>query len=69
MLNIIIPIVVFLTISIILYFLSNNKDKNKLDNIFNQNILPAIVVSVFVFYFIKNKDNIEEPMMFGNYFD
>lgn len=65
----IIPIIVFLSISISIYILSNSKDKNEPSNIFIRNILPAIVLSILVFYFIKYKDHVEEPMMFGNYFD
>jgi hypothetical protein len=67
----IVPLVVFLSISLSMYSLSNNKEKNKSSNIFIRNILPAIVISVLVFVFMKYRETMfnEEPMMGGNYFD
>jgi len=67
----IVPLVVFLSISLSMYSLSNNKEKNKSSNILIRNILPAIVISVLVFVFMKYREKIfiEEPMMGGNYFD
>jgi hypothetical protein len=67
----IVPIVVFLAISLSMYSLSKDKEKNKSSNILIRNILPAIVISVLVFVFMKYRETIfnEEPMMGGNYFD
>jgi len=67
----IIPVIVFLTISLSMYAISNSKEKNKTSNIFVRNILPAITVSILVFLIIKYRDNLfnSEPMMSGNYFE
>jgi phosphoglycerol transferase MdoB-like AlkP superfamily enzyme len=65
----IVPTVVFVVISLITYAMSKNKDKNKPGNICLHNILPAIAVSVLVFLCIMYQQNIDEPMMGGNYFD
>ena len=67
----IVPVVVFLAISLSMYNLSNNKEKNKSSNILIRNILPAIVVSVLVFVFMKYRETMfnQEPIMGGNYFD
>ena len=65
----ILPIAIFFIISLAMYGLSNDKNKNKSSNIFIRNVLPAIVISVLVFVFIKYRDHFEEPMMGGNYFD
>jgi len=64
-----IPVLIFLVLSILLYVISNNENKNELNVIFLQNVLPSVVVSVFAFLLIKYRDNINEPMMKGNYFD
>lgn len=65
----IVPVVVFLVISLSMYTLSKDKEKNK--NILVRNILPAFVISVLVFVFMKYRETMfnEEPMMGGNYFD
>jgi len=67
----IVPLVVFLSISLSMYSLSNNKEKNKSSNILIRNILPAIAISVLVFVFMKYRETMfnQEPMMGGNYFD
>jgi hypothetical protein len=54
-----------------MYGLSRDKEKNKSSNILIRNILPAIVISILVFVFMKYRETIfnEEPMMGGNYFD
>jgi len=67
----IIPVVVFITISLVMYNISNDKNKDKTSNIFIRNILPATVVSVLVFVSIKYRESFfnQEPMMSGNYFD
>jgi cell division protein FtsW (lipid II flippase) len=67
----IVPVVVFLVISLSMYSLSRNKEKNKSGNILIRNILPAIAISVLVFVFMKYRETMfnQEPMMGGNYFD
>jgi len=67
----IVPVVVFLVISLSMYSLSRNKEKNKSSNILIRNILPAIAISVLVFVFMKYRETMfnQEPMMGGNYFD
>ena len=68
----IIPIIVFLLVSLSMYLVSNNKDKNKLDFILIRNVLPAMVISLLVFVIIKYRDSRifnPEPLMQGNYFD
>jgi hypothetical protein len=67
----IVPVVIFLVISLSMYGLSKDKEKNKSSNIFIRNILPAIVISVLAFVFMKYSETMfnEEPMMGGNYFD
>jgi hypothetical protein len=67
----ILPAIVFLIISISMYTLSKDKNKDKTNVILIKNIAPATVVSVLVFVFIKYRDTFfnNEPMMSGNYFD
>uniref|UniRef100_A0A6C0I914 Uncharacterized protein n=1 Tax=viral metagenome TaxID=1070528 RepID=A0A6C0I914_9ZZZZ len=68
----IIPIIVFLLVSLSMYLVSNNKDKNKPDFILIRNVLPAMVISLLVFIVIKYRDSRifnPEPLMEGNYFD
>ena len=64
-----IPGITFLVLSILLYVISNNEDKNELSVILTQNVLPSIVVSILTFIVIKYRDNFNEPVMKGNYFD
>ncbi len=66
----VVPIIVFVLISLGLYSISNDPKKSKAQNVLVRNVFPAVVVSVFVFVVIKYKDAFEsEPMMYGNYFD
>ena len=69
MLVYIVPIIVFFIISLSLYFISNDKEKNK--NVLLRNVLPGVVVSVLVFVIIKYRETLfqGEPMMGGNYFE
>ena len=72
MLVYIIPVVVFVVIAVVMYAISNDKEKNMPSNIVIRNILPAIVVSVLCFVFMSYREKIElnaEPIMTGNYFD
>ena len=69
MLAYIIPVVIFLLITLIFYKSASGKDET------NSQALKAIVVafaiSISVFIIIKYKDKFfnHEPMMPGNYFD
>ena len=68
----IIPIIVFLIVSVGMYLVSTDKNKSKPSVIFTRNILPGIVVSLLVFAIIKFKDSqlfVNEPLLGGNYFD
>jgi len=68
----IIPIIVFLIVSVSMYLVSNDKNKSKPSVIITRNILPGIVVSLLVFAIIKFKDSqlfVNEPLLGGNYFD
>ena len=72
MLVYIIPIVVFVVIAVVMYAISNDKEKNMPTNIVIRNILPATVVSILVFVFMNYREKSifsEEPIMSGNYFD
>ena len=69
MLLYLVPAIVFVIISLSMYFISKDKEKNKTKNIVVKNILPAIVISVLAFVFMKYRDTISEPMMSGTYFD
>ena len=68
----IIPIIVFLIVSVSMYLISNDKEKSKPSVILTRNILPGIVVSLLIFAIIKFKDSqlfVNEPLLGGNYFD
>jgi len=69
MLLYVLPLVVFLIVSLVMYSLSKSKEKNKSSNILIRTILPAISISLLVFCFIKYRETTSEPMMGGNYFD
>lgn len=62
----IIPIVVFLIISISVNIYTYDEKKPKL-NI--KGVLFAIILSILVFLCMKYQDISQEPMMPGNYFD
>jgi len=64
-----IPGLTFLVLSVLLYIISNNENKNEMSVILTQNVLPSVVVSVMAFLIIKYRDNFNEPVMKGNYFD
>jgi len=64
------PVIFFIITTIIMYFVSEEKEKNKLSNVFFKNMLPASVLSLLVFIIIKYRNtSLLEPMMKGNYFD
>jgi hypothetical protein len=62
----IIPILVFLIVSISIQKINNEETYLKM-----QAILPASIVSIFIFVIIHYRDTFfnHEPMMAGNYFD
>jgi hypothetical protein len=67
----IVPILVFIISSTILYILSNNPEKKKTNTILIRNIMPGIVIGLFVFIVIRYKDAQlfnSEPLMHGDYF-
>ena len=66
------PIVVFVISSVLLYIISTDPKKKTLKNIIVRNMLPGLVLGVTVFCVIKLKDSNmfnNEPLMTGNYFD
>jgi hypothetical protein len=72
MLLYLLPILVFVIISVILYSLTEKKEENDIVDTFVKNILPASLISFLVFIIIKFKDSSafnDERMMMGGYFD
>ena len=67
----IVPIIVFLVMSIGIYYLKNGQTEKKEDTNVVFILIPSLVVSVLVYVFIKYKDHMfnSEPMMGGNFFD
>jgi len=64
---IIVPCIVFLIVTSILYYMNDEKD-NK--SVLLKNILPGCLVSIIVFIILKYKVLFaNEPLMGGNYFD
>ena len=64
------PVLFFVITSVIMYLISEEKEKNKSSHIFLRNMLPASVLSLLVFIIIKYRNSFShEPMMKGNYFD
>ena len=65
------PVLIFIILSIIMYVVSDDPDKNKIGTICLRNLLPSLVVSILVFIIIKYKGvgPFDEPVMKGNYFD
>jgi len=68
-----IPIILFLVISLSMYFLEKDSTKkNKSKFIFIRVVLPALTVALLSFVIIKYKDSqlfSSEPTMKGNYFE
>ena len=66
-----VPVLIFIILSVIMYLISDDPDKNKIGTICLRNILPSLVVSILVFIIIKYKGQtpFDEPVMKGNYFD
>ena len=68
----ILPIIIFVIVSGVMYMISKDPKKNDIKNIITRNVLPGMLISIIVFLIIKFKDaNLlnNEPMMDGNYFD
>jgi len=65
-LTIIIPIITFIVISVSSYLYSKDPEKKTKPVKF---ILPGIIVSILTYLGLKYKDNLEEPVMQGSYFD
>ena len=65
------PVLIFIILSVIMYLVSDDPDKNKIGTICLRNVLPSLVVGILVFIIIKYKGQtpFDEPMMKGNYFD
>ena len=68
MIEYIIPVIVFIVLSGIMYLVSEDPEKNKLGNILLRNALPGVIVAVLVFFILK-QTGVSEPLMTGNYFD
>ena len=66
----VIPFVLFIVITLSLYFVSNDEDKKSAKKIMKTS-LPGLIVAISAFLFIKYKDNIfdDEPIMNGEYFE
>ena len=68
-----IPIILFLVISLSMYFLEKDSTKkNKSKFIFIRVVLPAVTVALLSVIIIKYKDSqifSNEPIMEGNYFE
>ena len=58
MLIYILPIIIFIVTSIVLYMLSTDPKKKSISSITVRNILPATVLAITVFCIIKFKDNL-----------
>lgn len=72
MLNIIIPLVTAILVSITMYLISKDTKKNKPEKIVIRNVCPGIIVGLLVFVIIKYRNSSlfnEQPLMTGNFFD
>jgi len=68
----VLPLVIFVLSSIMMYIISEDPEKNNFGTILLRNVFPAALVSIMVFIILKFKDSQmfnHEPMMSGNYFD
>ena len=72
MLNIIIPLVTAILVSITMYLISKDTKKNKPEKIVIRNVCPGIIVGLLVFVIIKYRNSSlfnQQPIMSGNFFD
>ena len=72
MLNIIIPLVTAILVSITMYLISKDTKKNKPEKIVIRNVCPGIIVGLLVFVIIKYRNSSlfnQQPLMSGNFFD
>jgi membrane protein CcdC involved in cytochrome C biogenesis len=61
------PIIVFVVTSVVLYMMSSDPDKKKKPV---KIVLPGLVLGAGSFFFMKYRDRLSpEPLMQGNYFD
>lgn len=68
----IIPFLIFIISTVIMYVVSRDKDKKKPKTILIRNVLPSVVIAALTFVIIKFKDTglfTQEKIMTGNYFD
>ena len=66
------PVLIFIVVSIVMYSISADENKNNFGTIFKRNILPSLIIAILVFTIIKFKDAQafnDEPMKMGNFFD
>ena len=65
-----IPIIVFIVISVIMYFVSDVSEKDT-NFVIKKSIAPGMVAAIVAAIYIKYKDNFisNEKLMPGNYFD
>ena len=66
------PVIIFIISSVVLFMISTDPKKKTLKNIAIRNILPGLVLGITVFCIIKFKDSNlfnNQPLMTGNYFD
>ena len=69
-LNYIVPVISTILISIIIYFLQNEKDQKKLSNItMSKIILPSMVGGIAIYIYMNKSSIHNEPIMEGNFFD
>jgi hypothetical protein len=64
--TILVPIIIFIVTSFVLYSYSKDPEKKTKPVKF---ILPGIIISLLSYFGLKYKDNLEEPVMQGSYFD
>ena len=68
-----IPIIVFIVISVIMYFVSDTKEKDNKDTSFiiKKSVAPGMVAAIVAAIYVKYKDRFisNEKLMPGNYFD
>ena len=66
----ILPCLIFIVVTYILYHTSKNKNKNETKE-FIKLMIPGLVIGISVFLFMKYKEHLlnEEPMMHGNFFE
>ena len=72
MLLYIVSFLIFLVVTISLYYVSNDPKKSEMNIIFLRNVITGVMMALLVFVIVKYKDSEllnPEPIMYGNYFD